>query len=84
MQRGNIVREIDELKNRLTALDRERSEISDRLNVLERLPAENAVDSPAVAPRVTMTSPTSDKIALFQSLFRGREDVFPRRVLLRR
>ncbi len=79
MQRGDIDREIAELKGRLTALDRERSEISDRLNVLERLPAEIAVASPAVAARVTMTSPTTEKIALFRSLFRGREDVFPRR-----
>ena len=28
---------------------------------------------------VTMASPTAEKIALFRSLFRGREDVFPRR-----
>lgn len=31
------------------------------------------------AARVTMASPTAEKIALFRSLFRGRDDVLPRR-----
>lgn len=79
VQREDIARQIAELKDRLTALDRERSEISERLNVLERLPAEVAIIPPAVTAGVTMTSPTTAKIALFRSLFRGREDVFPRR-----
>ncbi len=34
---------------------------------------------PLVAAPVTMMSPTAAKIALFRSLFRGREDVLPRR-----
>ena len=32
-----------------------------------------------VPPSVDRTSPASDKIALFRSLFRGRDDVYPRR-----
>src|SRR5271165_3162951 len=54
----DIDREITALKDRLTALDRERSKL---------------------AARVTAASPTAGKIALFRSLFRGREEVFPRR-----
>ena len=34
---------------------------------------------PQTIARVTMASTTADKIALFRRLFRGREDVFPRR-----
>ena len=34
---------------------------------------------PRLAARVTTASPTAEKIALFRSLFRGREEVFPRR-----
>jgi len=64
----------------LTTLDRERFEIAEQLNALERERAiEMAKRSPPFVPSVTMTSPTNEKIALFRSLFRGREDVFPRR-----
>ena len=76
----DIVREITALKGRLTALERERSEIAERLGVLERAQAEEAAKQPRqVAALVTITSSTAEKIALFRSLFHGREDVFPRR-----
>jgi superfamily II DNA or RNA helicase len=62
----------------LAAIDRERSEIAGRLRALVQ--AERATGQrPAPAGYVTMASPTTEKIALFRSLFRGREDVFPRR-----
>jgi superfamily II DNA or RNA helicase len=67
------------LKGRLIALDRERSEIAERLGVLERTKAQQEAKQPAHAAAVTMTSPTAAKIALFRGLFRGREDVLPRR-----
>jgi superfamily II DNA or RNA helicase len=77
----DIDREITALKDRLTALDRERSKLADRLSVLEhsrvREPANHQLSR--LAARVTAASPTADKIALFRSLFRGREEVFPRR-----
>jgi len=64
----------------MTALDRERSEIADQLSVLERAQADEATKQPLqVAARVTMASSTAEKIALFRSFFRGREDVLPRR-----
>jgi superfamily II DNA or RNA helicase len=76
----DIARQIGVLKDRLTALDQERSEIADRLRGLERTQAESAVSQPtALSARVTMKSSTGEKIALFRSLFRGREEVFPRR-----
>ena len=68
------------MRSRLTTLDRERSEIVERLGVLERAQAEEAAkQQPHVVARVTMTSSTAEKIALFRSLFRGRDSVFPRR-----
>ena len=66
---------------RLAALDRERSEIADRLRVLEhaRLRATAGRQPPQLTARVTAASPAAEKIALFRNLFRGREEVFPRR-----
>ena len=76
----DIDREIAALKDRLTRLDRERSELSDRLNALEYARArESTNQQPLLGARVTTASPTAEKIALFRSLFRGREEVFPRR-----
>ena len=77
----DIAREIAVLKDRLTALDRERSKLADRLSVLEhaRIAEPANQQPPQPAARVTTASPTAEKIALFRSLFRGREEVFPRR-----
>ena len=75
----DIARQISVLKDRLSTLDRERSGITDRLSVLEHQAREAAKQSPQVTARVTMASPTAEKIALFRSLFRGREEMFPRR-----
>src|SRR5579872_6605602 len=75
-----MARQIATLKGRLTALDRERSEIAERLGALERARTQEEVKQPShAAAAVTMASPTTTKIALFRSLFRGREDVLPRR-----
>lgn len=64
----------------MSALDRERSEIADRLGVLEHAQIGEATrQPPRPASRVTSASPTAQKIALFQDLFRGRKEVFPRR-----
>ena len=75
-----IAQQIARLQGRLTTLDRERSEISKRLQVLARARADEGIaksDSSVVL--VTMASSTDAKIALFRSLFRGRADVLPRR-----
>ncbi len=75
----DIARQIVTLMDRLIALDRERSEIAERLGVLERTKAQEEAKQPAHAAAVTMISPAAAKIALFRGLFRGREDVSPRR-----
>jgi len=54
--------------------------MADRLSALEHAQArQTAKPPPQVAARVTMASPTAEKIALFRRLFRGREEVLPRR-----
>src|SRR5207253_464618 len=53
--------------------------IVERLGALEREQAQEAKQRAHAGAQVTMSSPTAAKIALFRSLFRGREDVFPRR-----
>jgi superfamily II DNA or RNA helicase len=76
----DIARQIGELRRRLIALDTERSEITEQLQALERAFAVHSVAPDATgAASINMASPTAAKINLFRSLFRGREDVFPRR-----
>ena len=75
----DIARQIAALKGRLATLDFERSEITEQLRALEHARAKEAAEPHQVSAGVTMASPTVDKIALFRSLFRGREEVFPRR-----
>jgi len=63
-------------------LDQEKAEIDERMAALEKdLRAKMAVTEQPKSQlnSVTMASPTADKIALFRALFRGREDVLPRR-----
>lgn len=64
----------------MSTLDRERSEIANRLGVLEHAQIGEATrQPPRPASQVTSAAPTAQKIALFRDLFRGREEVFPRR-----
>ena len=70
--------EAERIRERLARLDAERAELEQRLAELAcaRLPVpETARHRGQIANR----SPTRDKIALFRSLFAGREDVYPRR-----
>ena len=69
------------VKNRLAAIDAERAELE---NQLASIVTSNKTFSLAEAPlpdvdRLSASSPPAEKIALFRSLFRGREDVFPKR-----
>ncbi len=51
-----------------------------QLEALERaLLKEAAGETPFASGPVTMASPTSEKVALFRNLFRGRDDVYPHR-----
>jgi len=72
-------REINAIRERLRQLESEKAELEASLNRL--LFAREARDSPpsvSDAPVTNASSPAA-KIALFRSLFRGRDDVFPKR-----
>jgi superfamily II DNA or RNA helicase len=73
--------EIADLQNRLAELDAERASI---LAALEQLKQRRMVEPPTPASQIAgVASPSAlsnvEKVALFRSLFRGRDDVFPRR-----
>jgi hypothetical protein len=67
----DIARQIAALKDRLTTLDRARSEVNGRLSALEQQAEEVARQPPQITARVTMASPTAEKIALFRTFRRG-------------
>jgi hypothetical protein len=78
-----INEQIQALENELSALDAKRKALQDRIIKLKsskqtiadkQLPFERLS-----VPNVTNESTQEHKIALFRSLFRGREDVYPRR-----
>ena len=66
------------IRERLARLDIERAKLERRLAELARLrPPATEIEEPGV--EITKRSPTRAKIALFRSLFAGREDVYPKR-----
>ena len=74
--------EITAIRDRLVALDAERVTLESRLASLLTLQTERqAAAPPAPSPAGTMTGAAAPaaKIALFRTLFRGREDIFPKR-----
>ena len=66
------------IRARLADLAKERAALEARLAALEDAPSAAPDGAPAGTP-LTDRSPSEAKIALFRSLFAGREDVFPRR-----
>ena len=81
---GDIVRLLEETRNELRRLEVRRSELLELVAELEQeksalaLPQENSSQLPAIAA-FSNQSRQEDKVAFFRSLFRGREDVYPRR-----
>lgn len=82
---SGLDRQIAEAAERLKTLDAERVEVRGRLEALrcerEALTIRQTVapiDKLADAP-VTKDSPAEAKVVLFRTLFRGRENVYPRR-----
>lgn len=73
---NNITETIAQEEARLARLDIERQAILDRLHDLrQQLTANDKVPFPA---QKNSTLSSSAKIALFRSLFKGREDVYPK------
>jgi hypothetical protein len=72
-------REIAAVRERLARLESEKAELRADLNRLLSAPETRKSLPPAGDPPVTNASSPATKIALFRSLFRGRDDVFPKR-----
>ncbi len=68
-----------QLKQELAALEARREEIQNKIAHLETLQQTDLQTTQIESPGITAHSPQDQKIALFRSLFRGREDVFPKR-----
>ncbi|HEX5055766.1 MAG TPA: DEAD/DEAH box helicase family protein [Gammaproteobacteria bacterium] len=64
------------LKQRLKKLDQERAQIVDELEQLEQ---KQITHKPGDSAEINQNSPSKIKIQLFRNLFRGREDVYPKR-----
>ena len=82
-RRESLAATITSEEARLVALERERADVRSRLDHLRRELA--ALESPPAAPREAVRSEnlssartSVEKVALFRSLFRGRDDVYPR------
>lgn len=79
-----INRLLAETEEELARLNARRTELLRQITELQQekssfLPAQGTPLSPARLPSITNQSPQEAKIALFRSLFRGREDVYPKR-----
>ncbi|MCY3877553.1 MAG: DEAD/DEAH box helicase family protein [Rhodobacteraceae bacterium] len=66
------------IRERMAHLGAEWTALEARLVEIKTIQADTKSKSPPVVP-VTNRSSAHDKIALFRSLFRGREDVYPKR-----
>jgi superfamily II DNA or RNA helicase len=73
--RSEIEEEIGAAQKEMIALELKRIELQDKIRQLKIL--SQSIPYLPLAP--TKTASQKEKIALFRSLFRGREDVFPRR-----
>jgi superfamily II DNA or RNA helicase len=71
---------LNELRTRLAALDRERAEVADLIaQITFQRPPKAVASESTTSPNheLNQKSASSEKIGLFRTLFRGREDVFP-------
>lgn len=84
--RAELLTRIAAEEARLAKLDAERAAAHARLETLRRSLAASPNAAPALPVAATPGTPATpaEKVALFRSLFRGREDVFPTRFVSRK
>ena len=70
--------EVAAIRNRLAALRAEQAALEARLTELDTERSNGQSPASGASPVTALSSP-AEKVALFRSLFRGREDVFPKR-----
>lgn len=78
---NSLEHEISELEQKLHALDAERSAVAQALATLRQQRQEQIESFAQRVAHATVTHQSSrqDKIELLRGLFRGREDVYPKR-----
>ena len=75
----SIDAELNQLQNRLSELNQEQKFIQERIVQLQAERQRMAsIAKPVLKPASFIYSP-QEKIAIFKRLFKGREDVYPRR-----
>lgn len=74
----SILTAISNLKARLQGIDRERDSLLKQIDDLQIQISNQEVQNIIQTASVTTKSTPQDKISLFRSLFRGREDAFPK------
>ena len=89
-QKQVILMESISIQDKIRAIEQELADVEARRTYLQEklrqliesrnsLSANQTGSSSSNPPKVTKDSPTEEKLALFRTLFRGREDVFARR-----
>lgn len=73
----SIDEQIHRLKEQLAILDNEKARVSKEIDALTAQLKTNKV--PSVETCISPQFTPDEKISIFMSLFRGREDVFPKR-----
>lgn len=77
--------ELEALQSEVTRLRQENAELRQRLGMVAEPQPPYAAETPELPlvtppqPQITNASPVEDKLKLFRSLFRGREDVYAER-----
>jgi superfamily II DNA or RNA helicase len=78
-----LEKRLEDARNKLARINDERRQVLDEISVLEKKSAivQNNQNIPHLFPNAAINnySPPEKKISLFRSLFKGREDVYPRR-----
>ena len=78
MEEASHCEEIARIRERLARLDLERANLETRLSAMEGTGTVEK-SAPRGGDPITNRSSTAEKVALFRSLFMGREDVYPKR-----
>jgi len=77
MTKTYIENELKEAEKELAELDKKRYSLQEKINLLKK--KSRLLHGNSTNPKVISKFTIAEKISIFKSLFRGREDVYPRR-----
>lgn len=75
---SNLEKRISALEQKIQGIDAEREKLLQELTQLKHLHQQTLAEFAVEAP-VTQQSANKDKVKLFRDLFKGRDDVYPKR-----